>query len=335
MFHQDFRTLFDPLTIHPSIRSSFLPWLLRLDRDGSGVLTFDDVAVACEAFGIMLTADQKSGLFSMFDKGRQGYITYADFVNHVALVPHDIVDIPHPHAPEARCSTPQVLDEMRDRLKEGVLASRPRIEALFRWFDKGNTKKISYGAFRDKIRSLQLPLQDHHIKEMWTKFGSYQKGAMDFGDFVEKMLDFNLSGLPISHSTLVGAPNGTPIPGGEVRASPVFDLGRTQIGLNEPKTGRVSVSPFGSRQGQRRPNTASVVQRRNAVGSRQQQQQASAPRHSSKVDMFGQAENDLESIHGRKKVTRQDNSFKADSSMNRPRTGQSRGASQASGKWGY
>lgn len=276
----------------------------------------------------MLPSDQKSRLFSMFDSGKQGYITYSDFVNQVALVPHDIVDIPHPHAPEARCSTPQVLDEVRDRLKEGVLASRPRIESLFRWFDKGNTKKISYGAFRDQIRALQLPIQDHHIKEMWNKFGSLEKGSMDFKDFVEKLLDFNLAGVPISKSMLHGAPDGTPIPDGSYRASPVFDLGRTQIGENEPKTRRVSLSPFGSRQGQRRPNTASVVQRRGGSGSRQQSQ----PKPPAKVDMFGQAENDLQNIRS-KKVTRQDRSFKGDASMNRPRTGQSRGVSQSSQFW--
>merc|ERR1711959_834800 len=102
--------------------------------------------MACDSFGIMMPPDQKARLFERFDTGNQGSITYSDFVNRNALVPHDIVDVPHPHAPEARCSTPQVLDEVRDRLKERVLARRPRIEELFRQFDKNGRKVISFGA---------------------------------------------------------------------------------------------------------------------------------------------------------------------------------------------
>jgi len=314
----------------------------RLDRDGSGVLTYDDFAVSCEGFGIMLSAEQKGQLFERFDSGRQGYITYADFVNRVALVPHDIVDIPHPHAPEARCSTPQVLDEVRDRLKEGVLASRPRIEALFKWFDKGNTKKIAFGAFRDQIRNLHLPIQDHHIKDLWKQFGADQGGTLNFADFVEKVLDFQLDGMPVSGSILHGTPNEAPIPDGSMRPKPVFDLGRTQALPGEPKTRRgsrppspvISLSPFDGKgtPGQvRRPGTANSVMQRGrkskaGLGS-------GLPKAPQAIDIFAQADNELSAIHARKDVRRpQDRSFKGDTNYSRPSTGRSWGGqSQASG----
>lgn len=311
----------------------------RLDRDGSGVLTYDDFAVACEGFGIMLDAEAKGILFERFDVGHQGYITYADFVNRVALVPHDIVDIPHPHAPEARCSTPQVLDEVRDRLKEGVLASRPRIEALFKWFDKGNTKKISYGAFRDQLRALQLPIQDHHIKNLWKEFGAQDKGSMNFADFVEKVLDFQLDGLPVSSSVLCGTPVDAPIPNGSMRPKPVFDLGRTRVLTGDPKTKRgsrpaspaINLSPFGATGipgNVRRPGTANSVMQR---GKRQSLGNG-LPKAPTSVDIFAQADNELTQMHARKEARRPvDRSFRGDNNYSRPSTGRSWGRqSQAS-----
>merc|ERR1711865_884149 len=65
----------------------------RFDRDGSGVLTYDDVSAACDGFGLIISPEDKSDIFEKLDPGKRGFLTYNDFINHVALVPHDIVDL--------------------------------------------------------------------------------------------------------------------------------------------------------------------------------------------------------------------------------------------------
>jgi len=245
-------------------------------------------------------------------------------VNRIALVPHDIVDIPHPHAPEARCSTPQVLDEVRDRLKERVLARRERVEELFKWFDKNNKKVIAYGAFRDQIRQLKLPLQDHHIKELWIKCGAGKKGEMNLKDFSERLLDFDLSGRPIASSQLEGHPEGAKLPDQIPRNQMALDLDRprttTSGGRRRPAS--PSIQPFGSRprSSQGRGATQPLLSR---PGSGVQRG-AAPPRAPSQVDIFAQASDELRRKQGRR-TQRQDHSFRGDASarLSRPGTGNS------------
>lgn len=300
-----------------------------MDRDGSGVLTFDDFALACDSFGIMMPADQKAKLFERFDTGKQGFLSYADFVNRIALVPHDIVDIPHPHAPEARCSTPQVLDEVRDRLKEGVLAQRGRIEKLFKWFDTTHTKKISYGAFRDKLRALKLPIQDHHVKALWQQFGAGAKGHLDFKDFVEQMLEFNMMGQPLATSPLHGTPEGIPFPSNKDRPKPVFDLGQTKPRTGDPKTRRAVrppsplIKPFGGRSASAASHRAGDYNRPGTAPSRPRTGAAKVhnigmpglPKATAQVDIFAQADDELRKIHTKEPRMRTDRSFRGDHSF--------------------
>lgn len=294
----------------------------RMDRDGSGVLTFDDFALACEGYGIMLPTDAKAALFEQFDQGNQGFLSYSDFVNRVALVPHDIVDIPHPHAPEARCSTPQVLDEVRDRIKEGILARRDRIEGLFRWFDKSGTKKITYGAFRDQLRALHLPLQDHHIKSLWQGFGAAKKGHLDFRSFVENMLDFNLAAGPAEVTPLQGWPSTGTLPDKIPRSKPVFDLGHSRPMTNDPKTQRaISIEPFEGRAVSRQQGRPGTAPSRGVV--HKSGQSIMQPKAASRgvVDVFAQADQELGQLQS-KGASRQrvDHSFRGDK-VNQQRRG--------------
>jgi len=307
----------------------------RMDHDGSGVLTFDDFGQACDSMGIMMPPDQKARLFERFDSGSQGYITYADFVNRIALVPHDIVDVPHPHAPEARCSTPQVLDEVRDRLKEQVMSRKCRIEELFKWFDVNSSKKISYGAFRDKIRSLKLPVQDIHIKQIWKQFGVDDKNGINFKDFVSKLLNFQLEGAPINASTLHGIPDSTPLPDGYERGTPTFDLGNSRPATSGPtgpskrrsdrrtaraQGGGLSLTPFDARP-------LSAAGRGVVIG--RQGKEMSRKRAGSHGDIFAEASSQLKTLQQKGKV-RGDHSFRSDPLLPSSRLGSYRSQSALS-----
>lgn len=206
----------------------------RFDRDGSGVLTYDDVGAACDSFGIIINQEDKSAIFAQLDPGQRGFLTYNDFINHVALVPHDIVDLPHPHAPEARCSTPQIVDEMRDRIKEKVMCKRKGIENLFLAFNQDKRKSISYGAFHKTLHKLGLPLQDHHISDLWKEWGGVAKGQLDLTNFVDTVLSFSLSGPTLSSVPMSGVPMGEPEPNPRAKGSPIFDGGQTTLKVGEP-----------------------------------------------------------------------------------------------------
>ncbi len=62
-------------------------------------------------------------------------------MNRIALVPHDIVDVPHTHAPDARCSTPQVLDEVRSLLHQGIVIVALLMHHLLLLAGKGSAER--------------------------------------------------------------------------------------------------------------------------------------------------------------------------------------------------
>jgi len=236
----------------------------RLDRKGAGVITLDDFSAACDAFGMIITPETKSRIFEEFDSGNCGFLTYSDFINHVALVPHDIVDIPHPHYPEARVSTPQVVDEVRDRIKEKIMCKRAGVEKLFLDFNKDKRKSISYGAFNRTVHQLGLKLSDASISALWKEWGGLQKGLLTLDDFVDKVLNFSLQSPSLSTTPITGYPVGSSMPDPVPKLVPAFDAGRSSIQPGEPhfsinsvRKPHVSVAPFSSGNTERsRPSTA-------------------------------------------------------------------------------
>eukprot|EP00658_Telonema_sp_P-2_P023193 TRINITY_DN19286_c0_g1_i7.p1 TRINITY_DN19286_c0_g1~~TRINITY_DN19286_c0_g1_i7.p1 ORF type:complete len:790 (+),score=187.85 TRINITY_DN19286_c0_g1_i7:59-2428(+) len=207
----------------------------RIDLDGSGVITYDDFSACCDGFGMIVSPEIKSQIFEQLDPGAEGFLTYSDFINHVALVPHDIVDIPHPQAPEARVSTPQVLDELRDRIKEKIMCRREAIEELFLSFNLDNRKSISYGGFQNTLKQLGLPLKEHHIAELWKQWvrpGNNNK--IDLSQFVDQVLQFSLTGRPLSTTPISGYPVGTSMPDPVPKLKPTFDSGHTTIHPGQP-----------------------------------------------------------------------------------------------------
>jgi len=240
----------------------------RFDRDGSGVLTYDDVSAACDGFGLIISPEDKSDIFEKLDPGKRGFLTYNDFINHVALVPHDIVDLPHPHAPEARCSTPQVVDEMRDRLKEKVMCKRKGIENLFLAFNQDKRKTVTYGAFHKTLKNLGLPLQDHHIADLWKEWGGVSQGVLDLTSFVDQVLSFSLAGPTLSSVPMSGVPMGEPEPNPRPKHSPTFDAGLTSVKPGEPHFSINSTRPTSRRPNQTVTPFADARRTRSAASHR-------------------------------------------------------------------
>jgi len=88
------------------------------------------------------------------------------------------------------------------------MCKRKGIENLFLAFNQDKRKTVTYGAVHKTLKNLGLPLQDHHIADLWKEWGGVSQGVLDLTSFVDQVLSFSLAGPTLSSVPMSGVPMG-------------------------------------------------------------------------------------------------------------------------------
>jgi Ca2+-binding EF-hand superfamily protein len=125
------------------------------DPRSRGFVTGDDFSSVLEQLGVWLSGAEMQHMHTLFDRYGDGAMDYQDFCSRVLFDCREAEIVAHKLS--SRC---------QDLRQRGV-----DVRSAFEMFDLGKTGFVSRGDFREAMRKLQMPITEHQLQFLNTKFG--------------------------------------------------------------------------------------------------------------------------------------------------------------------
>jgi len=166
------------------------------DKDGSGSIAYDEFKSMVTEFGCeMEGADAAASLLQKFDKQGTGALSYSQFIEDVlGLKPRTIEGA----GPDARCSTPEIVQAVASNVKQKVFTDKAVIAKNFEAFDRDHGGSLSFPEFLEGLKTLGLPITKPQAKKLFSEFEVDENGEVSTDAFAAAVLGVQRAQAPES-----------------------------------------------------------------------------------------------------------------------------------------
>lgn len=183
------KILVESLRIHAeraaATPSDLLGMFRRFDPDGSGKISYDEMALMVRTFECNVEGEDMASRLLRRYCGDDGAMTYVTFLTRVLGLRKDALR--DPGMPDMPC-TPEVQQQVSSSFKKVLYNNQEAITRAFAAFDRDGSGQLSAKEFADAIEELDLPISSKHARELFEDYDSDNSGRVTIEELSKQIL---------------------------------------------------------------------------------------------------------------------------------------------------